>query len=334
MKTLKKILIGLLVLLVLLVALGIYLPKDLQVSESKEMSVSPSYIYQLVNDHAVAHQWNPWVKGDTSMVLTMGEKTRGVGGTYSWSSETMGQGTSTFVEMVPNQKVKSEIYFDGNGPNHYTFDLEDKGDKTNVTWTMDTHLGFPMNLTRWFFKRMISKSYKEGLSNLEEVALERKNKGVYNGIQVTETEVPAKYYVMNRAEVSMENVQKFYSQNLGPIFARVQKEGITMAGMPSGLFFKWDQANNKTDMAVAVPVMEEVDIQDLSSISLQPSNVVEVLYQGDFANTQEAHEAIDAYMLDRGILYNAPIIEEYVTDPTQEPDPTKWQTRILYYFDK
>jgi len=27
-----------------------------------------------------------------------------------------------------------------------------------------------------------------------------------------------------------------------------------------------------------------------------------------------------------------PVVEEYITDPGEEPDPEKWLTRITYYF--
>ena len=37
-------------------------------------------------------------------------------------------------------------------------------------------------------------------------------------------------------------------------------------------------------------------------------------------------------MKDRGYLLDPPIIEEYVTDPTQEKDPSKYLTRITRYF--
>ncbi len=40
------------------------------------------------------------------------------------------------------------------------------------------------------------------------------------------------------------------------------------------------------------------------------------------------------FMKDRQLFMDVPMIEEYVTDPTKEPDPEKWTTNIYYYYSK
>jgi len=55
-------------------------------------------------------------------------------------------------------------------------------------------------------------------------------------------------------------------------------------------------------------------------------------FYGDYNHTSDGHDAIKEYMTDRGYLQDPPIIEEYVTDPTIEADPSKWLTKLTYYF--
>lgn len=334
MKLIKRILIGLLVLIALLLIAAAFMPKSFQVQHSKEIATPASFLYNLADDHSVAKLWNPWVQEDTSMVLTMGDKTKGVGGEYSWSSEAMGTGKAKFIEAEKNKKIKAEIFFDGNGPNYYTLDFTPSGDKTNVTWTMDSEMSWPFNLMAPFIKGSVKKSYVKGLNNLEKVALTRMNDGVYNGIKINESEIEERYYVLNRAEVPFDKMGTFFGQNLGPMFQTVQEAGLSMAGMPSGLVFKWDEANGKADMAAAIPISEETSLRDLKSTTLPASPVLEVIYEGDVANSQVAHAAIDAYMADRGILFNYPVVEEYITDPGKVSDPSKTKTRILYYYNQ
>jgi hypothetical protein len=41
--------------------------------------------------------------------------------------------------------------------------------------------------------------------------------------------------------------------------------------------------------------------------------------------------AMDEYMAERKLQQIPPILEEYLTDPTLEPDTSKWLTRIVYF---
>jgi hypothetical protein len=54
-------------------------------------------------------------------------------------------------------------------------------------------------------------------------------------------------------------------------------------------------------------------------------------YLGDYAKTGEAHSAMDEYMAEKKLQSIPPVMEEYVTDPVEEPDTAKWLTRILYF---
>jgi len=39
---------------------------------------------------------------------------------------------------------------------------------------------------------------------------------------------------------------------------------------------------------------------------------------------------MEAYMQWHGVDYGGLAIEEYITDPMNEPDTAKWHTRIMY----
>jgi len=69
----------------------------------------------------------------------------------------------------------------------------------------------------------------------------------------------------------------------------------------------------------------------MSSLTVSEGRALQVDYYGDSSKSSEAHYAIDEYMKDYGLLNDPPIIEENVTDVTQEKDPNKWLTRITYY---
>ena len=87
-------------------------------------------------------------------------------------------------------------------------------------------------------------------------------------------------------------------------------------------------------MAAAIPVNEEKTIKDLTSITIEDRPAIVVDYYGKYEETGKAHDAIDAYMADHALLMDAPAIEEYLTDPLKEKDPSKWLTKVIYYYTK
>ena len=159
----------------------------------------------------------------------------------------------------------------------------------------------------------------------------RAKQKIYKGYKVKDMIMPEKHFILNRQEVKMENIQQFYAQNLGSLFGKAAGAGVEMDGMPSGLFFKWDKENGTTDMAASIPVKEPIAIKGTNSLTIPSGRALQVDYYGDISKSTEANYAIDEYMKDYGLLNDPPIIEEYVTDPTEEKDISKWLTRITYY---
>lgn len=335
MKILKRIGIVLGALLLLFLILGIFMPKDLVVEKSKTINAPANYLYNIVNDFKTNPDWNPWVQEDPDMKLSYGTKTQGTGATYSWSSEKMGNGKVAYTSTEQDKAINALLEFEGMSPSTYGLTFTPEGNnRTKVIWTMNTRMGFPYNVFGPFFKYTIKKSYKKGLDNLEVLAKVRMNEGKYDGYTIKETMLEERKYIMSRSEVAVADIQKFYTQNLGAIFKKVQDEGLTMNGMPCGLFYKYDALEGQADMAAAIPVSTTKDIQGLNSVTLPKQQALQVEYYGDYANLQNAHRAMASYMRDRNLLSNPPMIEEYVTDPIKEKDPAKWLTNITYYYTK
>lgn len=328
LKILGYILLGLLVLLVIL---GIVLPKTIKTSVSRDMDVPPTVAYHIVNNLQTQEMWNPWKADDETMVFTMGDKTEGVGATYSWTSENSGTGSQTISETVPNNKVVMDVQFGEEDPAMAPFTFEKSGEGTKVTWAFEGHMGFPSNIMGPFMKWGIKSSCKKGLKNIEELANKRWKDGEYFGYTIIEDRLPERNFVLKRGEVPGKGIQQFYVTNLGALFGEVQKSGIEMDGMPCGLFYDYDESNDIHDMAAAIPVAEPIEIENAASVTLDAGVGLVIDHYGDYATLPRTHDAMDAYMRDREMVHHAPIIEEYKTDPTSVDDPSKVLTKVIYY---
>ncbi|MDG2450685.1 MAG: GyrI-like domain-containing protein [Saprospiraceae bacterium] len=335
MKFLKYLGILLLILILAYLAACYFGPKNMNVEESQTLEVSAPYIFNLINNIEKWEEWNDWNLKDTGMVVTYTDKKEGVGAKSTWTQSSYGNGSQEIVESVENERLKTKLNFQGwEGDNFGIFNLAANGNNTNVTWTFDgTPIPFLMRGMMLSGKSSMKESYQQGLNNLEKLAKERA-KGTYNGYQINEKNLKKKNFVMNRQEVKTANIQQFYATNLGQLFGKVQVAGVEIDGMPCGLFFRMDERDGMIDMAAAIPVKQAVSLPATNSYSINSRRSLQVDYRGSYHGVTEAHKAMGEYMKDRSLFQDDPIIEEYVTDPGTEPDPSKWLTRVTYYFSE
>lgn len=333
MKILKWLGGIILAILVIGIIVNMLAPASISTERSTTIKAPANMVYNMVNDLKAWDDWSPWLAMDTTMVNTYGDVSVGKGATVAWKSTSQGNGSQEIVETVIGEKIKTKMNFEGfEGDNYSSWAFAESDGETKVSWD------FEGAKSPWLFKWMnfmikpaINEAYDNGLAKIKEIAEKRASEKVYDGFKINEITTEDMHFVMNRAEIKLENIQQFYQQNLGALFGKVQKAGVEMAGMPSGLFFKYDESAGATDMAAAIPVKEPIAIKDASSYTVPASRALQIDYYGDYANTAAAHYAMEKYMSDYGLLSNPPTIEQYVTDPTQEPDPTKWLTKITYF---
>ena len=109
----------------------------------------------------------------------------------------------------------------------------------------------------------------------------------------------------------------------------IQMLELPLAGAPSGLYYNWDMQKNLADMAAGIPVEGEADIEGYDMVRIG-GKALKIEYFGSNAGSGEAHYAMDDYIKENGLELNKVVIEEYITDPTTEPDTSKWLTNIYY----
>lgn len=331
--------------LVISAVIGLYIglcalgPKDFDMVRTTEIEAPTSVVFNLVNSFEQMDLWNAWSVEDTSNKVTYNDIISGVGAESHWDSEVNDKGRQKIIASVTNQKVRTELEFEGwDGLSHAEFNLNEASGKTDISWSMETGEPLPF-LFRGFamlsgMKKGMRRSYDDGLSNLKVLAERRANEGIYDGYQMKELILEERNYVMNRQEVKFENLQQFTDSNQGILFGKLQSAGVEMSGIPCGLYFRYDEKRGVADMASAVPVAEPVNIEGTSAYNIPSKKGIQVDFYGDKKDTGKAHNAIERYMTDRGYLQDVPMIEEYITDPTIEKDPSKWLTRITYYFSE
>src|SRR5688500_924986 len=107
----KKILLGLVAVVVLLIVVGFFLPGKIEISKSITVNAPAEYAFEEVDVLQNWQKWSYWNTLDTAMKISYSEQPRGVGAFYSWESEDMGPGKLNVTESVPNASVKADLDF-------------------------------------------------------------------------------------------------------------------------------------------------------------------------------------------------------------------------------
>jgi uncharacterized protein YndB with AHSA1/START domain len=174
----KKILIGVPVVLLLLVAVFASVvamqPNDFKVTRSAQIAAPPEKVFEQVNDFHNWDAWSPWAKLDPDAKNSFDGPTEGKGASFAWSGNNqIGEGHMTILDSRPNELVSIDLVFDRpkQDPALTEFTLQPEGDQTNVTWTMSGKHTFMSKAICMFMNmdKMVGGSFEEGLAKMKEI---------------------------------------------------------------------------------------------------------------------------------------------------------------------
>lgn len=174
MKFVKRFLLVILGLLVVVAAVGLFLPQQVRVERAITIEAPAHEIYPLINDFHQFNTWSPWARKDPDTQYRFEGPPSGVGAKMYWTSEhpEVGSGNQEIVESEDNAFVKTRLNFGAQGEAHAYFNLSPEANGTRVVWGFMTDFG--MNpVGRYMgllFDSWIGTDYETGLANLKKTA--------------------------------------------------------------------------------------------------------------------------------------------------------------------
>lgn len=169
---LKKILIGVAVVLVGLVAFIASRPSSFRVERSATIAAPAEVVFAMINDFHQWQAWSPWEKLDPSMKKTLDGPAAGVGAIYYWNgNDQVGEGRMTVTESRPNERITIKLEFlkPFASTSNIEFTVAPSGSDVKLTWVMGGHNDFMGKVFSTFMDAdsMIGKDLEKGLANLK-----------------------------------------------------------------------------------------------------------------------------------------------------------------------
>lgn len=172
---LKKILIGLAAVLAVFAVIVALQPSEFKVTQTANISASPSVVFAQVNDFHHWAAWSPWERLDPQMQRSYEGAPAGTGAVYGWvGNKDVGEGRMTIIDSRPSELIKINLEFikPFAATSLTEFAFLPVNDQTQVTWTMTGKNNFIAKAMCMFMDmdEMVGKDFEKGLAQLKAVS--------------------------------------------------------------------------------------------------------------------------------------------------------------------
>ena len=164
--------IGVVAAAVLAAVVALFLPSTFEVQESLVIKASGERIHEYVGDLTHWPDWVSWLQEDPDLVVTLGDRTTGVGASQSWQGDSS-DGHLVFTRCDPGWGVTYELTF---SKNTYTslrsIQYRAVPEGTEVVWHITGDNGNNL-MARYFaglMPSLIGPQFEEGLARLKMAA--------------------------------------------------------------------------------------------------------------------------------------------------------------------
>ena len=172
MKVIKIIAAILLGAIVLIVLVGLILPKEMNLEREIVIEAPVDTVFPMVSDFRNFVSWSPWSELDPEAEVMFEGPMSQVGATYHWSgNEQVGKGYMEILRISTNDEIDLKLVFvspwESVSDVYYKFENVDAG--TKVVWGYTAQTPFPMNIFMKFMgmEKMLGHDYDKGLSKLK-----------------------------------------------------------------------------------------------------------------------------------------------------------------------
>jgi effector-binding domain-containing protein len=317
----KKILIGLIALLVVLAVVGLILPRHVLVKRSVTINRPASLVYATINSFVLFTKWSPWQDLDPSMSQTTEGPRDGVGAKLVWKgNDKVGSGTQLITASTADQSVASDLNFGDMGTAKSLVTLTPDGGMTRTTWTVDVDMGgnpigHYVGLT---MDGMLGKDFASGLAKLKNLVESMPNTDIA-GFSAQPVQLAATPILVVTETAPLEGIAKAYTDGFAQIVKFMAKNKLHQAGAPLGIDGEMTPVSYQFDAGIPVDRGDVVSAEGVRVAQSYAGKALKTTHIGAYDGLSKTHARLLAYIAAHGYTPKGATFSWYVDDPGNTP---------------
>ena len=317
----KKILIGLIALLVVLAVIGLILPRHVSVKRSVTINRPASLVYATVNSFVLFPKWSPWQDLDPNMSQSTEGPRDGVGAKLIWKgNDKVGSGTQLITASTADQSVASDLNFGDMGTAKSLVTLAADGNMTRTSWTVDVDMG--ANPIGHYFgltmDGMLGKDFASGLGKLKKLVESMPNTDIA-GFSAEPVQLTAAPLLVVTETAPLEGIAKAYGDGFAQIAKFMAKNKLHQAGAPLGIDAETTPGSYKFDAGIPIDRIDVASADGVRVVQSYAGKALKTTHVGAYEGLAKTHDQLLAYMAVHGYTAKGPTFSWFVDDPGNTP---------------
>ncbi len=336
MKYLRLFIFFIVSLIVVVIVFSWLVPVKQSLDKTISIQAPAAVVFEQVARLENFNQWSAWNQHDSTVKLEYTGTDGSVGASSHWTGDPKisGEGRITIDSLEAGKMVSQRIHFikPKEGHANSSFILSELNGLTTISWHFESETPRPWNIFNFFsdIEKNLGPEFEKGLAALkarvEKVTIPSGTSAAY---EVKEVDFPETKYALIRQEVKWNDIPVFYAGHISILHAEAQRQKIK-PGIATGLYFTWDNRQQLTDMAAAIPLPEgkELGSPIIRMETIKAGKAIYTDHFGAYEKTLAAWTFLRQYIASKNLKEKAPVIEQYLNDPATVKDTAKWQTRV------
>ena len=308
----------------------VFMPSNFEVSREIEINTNPLIVFNQINDFHNWNNWDPWAEIDSTIINKFDKITEGEGAYREWTAEKLGNGNMKITNSVLLKQIDFEISLSDWSTFYGKFIFQPTKAGVKVNWTDKGNLPFLARGCGPIFDAMIGADFEKGLKNLKDYC-ENLPASTEN-MKLVIWESQPYVYILDSCKVSDINLKlgEIYEE----IYLTLATQGIMPISQPFAKYINFPhKAGDDNKVILKAGAFLEEEIETLGRIQIGNStsgNTLQSSHFGVYETVSVTHDLMKKHCNEIGYTINGSAYEIYITDPSLEPNPSKWETKVIY----
>lgn len=149
-------------------------------------------------------------------------------------------------------------------------------------------------------------------------------------MQAQQIELEPRIMVGVHDVIPMDHMTEYFERAFTTAAAELSRQGLFPAG-PAVALYHGAPTQDAADITAGFPVAQPLAPTPAAVLEPLPGGpAIVAIHTGPYDTLTETYAELADWMTERHVAVAGDMWEEYIVGPDEEPDPAKWQTRIVF----